>query len=243
MCYRRRPHFRRPFQSGGDRRAGGGQAFPLEQRAGVHRRAGAGSHRGQRRACTPSPAASPGSITGGFAANGFGDHSPGGYSMESAILAEAVLTFMFLMIILGATDKRAPAGFAPIAIGLGLTLIHLVGIPVTNLSVNPARSTGPAVIVGGWAIAATLAVLGGADRRRRPSPVWPIPGWRPRKHHRVSRRARSPIDAGRPRSRERSRSTVTSPRRACRPDRSYPIRSSRRRCPARSGRRSAAHLP
>lgn len=94
----------------------------------------------------------PGFNPGGFAANGFGDHSPGGYSLESAILAEAVLTFMFLMIILGATDKRAPAGFAPIAIGLGLTLIHLVGIPVTNLSVNPARSTGPAVIVGGWAL-------------------------------------------------------------------------------------------
>ncbi len=94
----------------------------------------------------------PGFTVGGFAANGFGEHSPGGYSMESAILAEGLLTFMFLMIILGATDKRAPAGFAPIAIGLGLTLIHLVGIPVTNLSVNPARSTGPAVIVGGWAL-------------------------------------------------------------------------------------------
>jgi aquaporin Z len=89
---------------------------------------------------------------GGFAANGFGDHSPGLYSMQSAVLAEALLTFMFLMIILGATDKRAPAGFAPIAIGLGLTLIHLIGIPITNLSVNPARSTGPAVIVGGWAL-------------------------------------------------------------------------------------------
>jgi aquaporin Z len=94
----------------------------------------------------------PGFIPGGFASNGFGEHSPGGYSMESAILTEVVLTFMFLMIILGATDKRAPAGFAPIAIGLGLTLIHLVGIPVTNLSVNPARSTGPAVVVGGWAL-------------------------------------------------------------------------------------------
>jgi aquaporin Z len=95
----------------------------------------------------------PGFNPGGFAANGFGEHSPGGYSLESAILAEGVLTFMFLMIILGATDKRGvPAGFAPIAIGLGLTLIHLIGIPVTNLSVNPARSTGPAVIVGGWAL-------------------------------------------------------------------------------------------
>ena len=88
----------------------------------------------------------------GFAANGFGDHSPGNYSMVSALVAEVVLTFFFLLIILGATDKRAPQGFAPIAIGLGLTLIHLIGIPVTNLSVNPARSTGPALFVGGWAI-------------------------------------------------------------------------------------------
>jgi aquaporin Z len=90
---------------------------------------------------------------GGFASNGFGEHSPGGYSMVSALVAEIVLTFFFLLIILGATDKRAPQGFAPIAIGLGLTLIHLIGIPVTNLSVNPARSTGPAVFVGGWALA------------------------------------------------------------------------------------------
>jgi len=89
---------------------------------------------------------------GGFAANGYAEHSPGGYSLTAALIAEIVLTFMFLFVILGATDKRAPAGFAPIAIGLGLTLIHLVGIPVTNLSVNPARSTGPALIVGGWAL-------------------------------------------------------------------------------------------
>ena len=88
----------------------------------------------------------------GFAANGYGAHSPGGYTVTAALLAEVVLTFMFLMIILGATDKRAPAGFAPIAIGLGLTLIHLIGIPVTNLSVNPARSTGPALFAGAWAL-------------------------------------------------------------------------------------------
>jgi aquaporin Z len=94
----------------------------------------------------------PGFEIGGFAANGFGAHSPGGYSLGACITAEVVLTFMFLMIILGATDRRAPSGFAPIAIGLGLTLIHLIGIPVTNLSVNPARSTGPAVFVGTWAI-------------------------------------------------------------------------------------------
>jgi aquaporin Z len=92
------------------------------------------------------------SLAGGFAANGYAAHSPGGYSMGAALTAEVVLTFMFLMIILGATDRRAPKGFAPIAIGLGLTLIHLIGIPVTNLSVNPARSTAPAVFVGGWAL-------------------------------------------------------------------------------------------
>lgn len=91
-------------------------------------------------------------VLGGFASNGFAEHSPGGYSMMAALVAEVVLTFMFLFIILGATDSRAPAGFAPIAIGLGLTLIHLIGIPVTNLSVNPARSTGPALVVGGWAL-------------------------------------------------------------------------------------------
>jgi aquaporin Z len=89
----------------------------------------------------------------GFAANGYGEHSPGGYSLLSGLIAEVVLTFIFLFIILGATDIRAPQGFAPIAIGLGLTLVHLVGIPVTNLSVNPARSTGPALFVGGWALA------------------------------------------------------------------------------------------
>jgi aquaporin Z len=89
----------------------------------------------------------------GLAANGYAEHSPGSYSMVAGLVTEIVLTFMFLVIILGATDGRAPQSFAPIAIGLGLTLIHLVGIPVTNLSVNPARSTGPAVFVGGWALA------------------------------------------------------------------------------------------
>ncbi|MDQ6826605.1 MAG: aquaporin Z [Candidatus Eremiobacteraeota bacterium] len=89
----------------------------------------------------------------GFAANGYGNHSPGGYSLFSALVCELVMTFMFLIVILGATDKRAPAGFAGIAIGLALTLIHLISIPVTNTSVNPARSTGPALFVGGWALA------------------------------------------------------------------------------------------
>ncbi len=92
------------------------------------------------------------SLSGGFASNGFGEHSPGGYSLTAALVAEVVLTFFFLLIILGATDGRAPAGFAPIAIGLALTLIHLISIPVTNTSVNPARSTGPALFVGGWAL-------------------------------------------------------------------------------------------
>lgn len=91
-------------------------------------------------------------VSAGFASNGFGVHSPGGYSMFAALVAEVVMTMMFLLVILGATDARAPKGFAPIAIGLCLTLIHLVSIPVTNTSVNPARSTGVAVFVGGWAI-------------------------------------------------------------------------------------------
>jgi aquaporin Z len=105
-------------------------------------------------------------LVSGFAANGYDIHSPGLYSLPACALAETVLTFMFLMIILGATDKRAPKGFAPVAIGLGLTLIHLIGIPVTNLSVNPARSTGPALIAGGWAVQQLwlfwLAPIGGA---------------------------------------------------------------------------------
>ncbi|WP_117234491.1 aquaporin Z [Vibrio maerlii] len=88
----------------------------------------------------------------GFASNGYGEHSPGGYSMTAALVCEVVMTMMFLIIIMGATDEKAPAGFAPIAIGLGLTLIHLISIPVTNTSVNPARSTGVAVFVGDWAI-------------------------------------------------------------------------------------------
>jgi aquaporin Z len=91
-------------------------------------------------------------LAGGLASNGYAEHSPGGYSLAAGFTAEVVMTAMFLVIIMGATDKRAPAGLAPIAIGLGLTLIHLISIPVTNTSVNPARSTGPALIVGGWAL-------------------------------------------------------------------------------------------
>jgi aquaporin Z len=92
-------------------------------------------------------------VSKGFASNGFAEHSPGGYSMIAALVTEVVMTMFFLLVILGATDKRAPAGFAPIAIGLGLTLIHLISIPVTNTSVNPARSTGVALFVGDWALA------------------------------------------------------------------------------------------
>jgi aquaporin Z len=92
-------------------------------------------------------------VSAGFASNGYGVHSPGGYSLPAALVTEIVMTMMFLVIILGATDKRAPQGLAPLAIGLGLTLIHLISIPVTNTSVNPARSTGVAIYVGGWAVA------------------------------------------------------------------------------------------
>jgi aquaporin Z len=92
-------------------------------------------------------------LSAGLASNGYAEHSPGQYSMMSGFVTEVVMTFMFLIVILGATDKRAPAGLAPIAIGLCLTLIHLISIPITNTSVNPARSTGPAIVVGGWAIA------------------------------------------------------------------------------------------
>jgi aquaporin Z len=90
-------------------------------------------------------------VSAGFASNGYGEHSPGGYSMAAAFLAEATLTFVFLFLILGSTHERAPQGFAPLAIGLGLTLVHLISIPVTNTSVNPARSTAPALFVGDWA--------------------------------------------------------------------------------------------
>jgi aquaporin Z len=92
-------------------------------------------------------------VSAGFASNGFGEHSPGNYALLSALVCEVVMTFFFLIIILGSTDRRAPAGMAPLAIGLALTLIHLISIPVTNTSVNPARSTGPALFVGGWALA------------------------------------------------------------------------------------------
>ena len=105
-------------------------------------------------------------VANGFASNGYGAHSPGGYSLQSALVTEVVMTAFFLLVIMGSTDKRAPAGFAPIAIGLALTLIHLISIPVTNTSVNPARSTGVALYVGGWAVSQLwlfwVAPVGGA---------------------------------------------------------------------------------
>jgi aquaporin Z len=103
-------------------------------------------------------------LASGFAANGYGDHSPGKYGLGACLLSEVILTMMFLFVIMGATHGKAPAGFAPIAIGLALTLIHLISIRVTNTSVNPARSTGPALFVGSVAI---VVVLGGAADRRR----------------------------------------------------------------------------
>ena len=106
------------------------------------------------------------SLAGGFASNGYGAHSPGGYSLFAALLTEVVMTMFFLLIILGSTDKRAPQGFAPIAIGLGLTLIHLISIPVTNTSVNPARSTGVALYVGDWAVRQLWLFWLAPNRRR-----------------------------------------------------------------------------
>ncbi len=124
-----------------------------------------------------------GFVPGGFASNGYGDHSPGGYSMLAGFCAEAVLSFMFLLIILGATDSRAPQGFAPLAIGLAVTLINLVGIPVTNNSLNPARSTGTAVFADGWALAQlwlfwVAPILGGAVA----GVVYPFVAGSPKKH-------------------------------------------------------------
>ena len=129
------------------------------------------------------------SVANGFAANGYGDHSPGKYGLGAALVSEVVLTMMFLVVIMGATHGRAPAGFAPIAIGLALTLIHLISIPVTNTSVNPARSTGPALFVGGWALAQlwlfwVAPLIGGAIggllyRWLSPDPVGEVTGTQP----------------------------------------------------------------
>ena len=152
MCLRHRTHLRRPFKSRGQRGTGGGQALPCFGSGALRRRAGGGGHCGRGRPVRDRQRRAGFDVTPGFASNGYGVHSPGGYSLLACFVAEVVLTMFFLIIIMGATDGRAPKGFAPIAIGLGLTLIHLVGIPVTNTSVNPARSTGPAIFVGGWAL-------------------------------------------------------------------------------------------
>ena len=148
-----RSHFRLPHQLGRLFRPVGRQALSSRGTAPVHRRPGC---RRDSRSFVLYLIASgrPGFdlVASGFAANGYGEHSPGGYSLFACLVAEVVLTYIFLLVILGATDSRAPAGFAGLAIGLVLTLIHLVDIPVTNASVNPARSTGPALFVGGWAL-------------------------------------------------------------------------------------------
>ena len=129
------------------------RTLPGERAPALHRRAGRWARSSRAGVLYLIASGKAGfDLAGGFASNGYAEHSPGGYSLAAALVAEVVMTFFFLMIILGATDERAPQGFAPIAIGLGLTLIHLISIPVTNTSVNPARSTGPALFVGGWAL-------------------------------------------------------------------------------------------
>ena len=151
---RDRPRLRLPPQPGGDGRALPPAGASRRRDRALRRRAG--GRRGIVGAASSTLIASgaPGfDLAKGFAANGYGEHSPGQYGLFAGLVAEIVLTMMFLFIIMGATHGKAPAGFAPIAIGLRLTLIHLVAIPVTNTSVNPARSTGPALFVGGWALA------------------------------------------------------------------------------------------
>ena len=153
MAYAIGPHLGLPHQPGGLGRPLGRRPLPgvePRRRTSSPRSRAASLARGVLYVIASGKAGF--ELSGGFASNGYGAHSPGGYSLVACLVSEVVMTFMFLIIILGATDKRAPAGFAGIAIGLALTLIHLVGIPVTNTSVNPARSTGPALFVGGWAL-------------------------------------------------------------------------------------------
>ena len=153
MVFRHRPHLRMPSQSRGIGWTGGG---PSDLRPRIFPLTSARNWWGRWWPSAVLYVIASGKagfdLANGFASNGYAAHSPGGYSLVACLVAEIVLTFMFLIIILGATDRRAPLGFAPIPVGLALTLIHLVGIPVTNTSVNPARSTGPALFVGGWAI-------------------------------------------------------------------------------------------
>ena len=147
-----RAYLRRPFQSGGDARPVGGR-FPASEIVHYWAAQLAGGIAAAAVLYLIASGKSDSALSGGFASNGYADHSPGGYTLVAALVCEVVMTFFFLVVILGSTDKRAPAGFAPLAIGLALTLIHLISIPVTNTSVNPARSTGPALFVGGWALA------------------------------------------------------------------------------------------
>jgi len=149
---RDRPHFGLPFEPGCFGGTRGGRRFPARELPAYIGAQLIGGIVGAAILYTIARGKPGFDLAGGFAANGYGTHSPGQYALQACAITEVVLTFMFLMIILGATDRHAPQGFAPIAIGFGLTLVHLIGIPITNLSVNPARSTGPAVIAGGWAI-------------------------------------------------------------------------------------------
>ena len=149
---RHRPHLRLPSQPRRLHRPRRRQALPRLRTSRLHRRPGPRSHRASGVLYVIASGNSTFSLAGGFASNGYADHSPEHYSLLACFLIEVVLTAFFLLVILGATDERAPKGFAPIAIGLCLTLIHLISIPVTNTSVNPARSTGPAIFVGGWAL-------------------------------------------------------------------------------------------
>ena len=175
LCHR--PYFRLPFEPGGHGRPLGGRA--LSRRATSRLMSSRRCWARLRRPITVYIIASgtAGFALGpnGLAVNGVGELSPGGYSMMAGVVTEIVMTAFFLLIIMGSTHSRAPAGFAPLAIGLGLTLIHLISIPVTNTSVNPARSTGPALIVGGMALQQLwifwVAPIVGGDHRRRPLPL------------------------------------------------------------------------
>ena len=165
---RARPDLRRPLQSGGVGRPVGGRSLSRRLAVALHRGAGRSAASSAPACCISSRAASADfSLAGGFASNGYGAHSPGEYSLAAGLVCEVVMTFMFLIVILGTTHKRAPVGFAGLAIGLALTLIHLISIPVTNTSVNPARSTGHGALRRRLGRSAALVVLGGAGDRRR----------------------------------------------------------------------------
>ena len=188
---RDRAHLRVSPEPGRHDRPRRRRALPGEGDPALRRRAGRRRHPRGARVLYLIASGAPGFELGGFASNGFDAHSPGQYSMVAALVAELVLTFMFLIIILGATDARAPKGFAPIPIGLGLTLIHLIGIPVTNLSVNPtARSTGPALVVGVGL--GDLCSSGSSGSRPSSAPRSPASPTRPCSRRRPTKRPRRP---------------------------------------------------